>query len=183
MAFGNSSSFGSYSPTTFVFDVAQLQNIDVNSVEFKELLIRLYQNLNLLVNVVNVKESAYYITKQEFLNGQQWFPNPTAEPPTPGSSFDIPNRQDYRTVLYLTAVGSGATTVAHNIPVNSQVTFTKIYGVGNDTSGNNYYPLPWASAAGATNIELKADKTTITITNNSGIVFAIVYVILEYLKF
>ena len=42
---------GAYAPTTFIWDVEQLQHIEVTSPEFKELLVRLYQNLNLMANV------------------------------------------------------------------------------------------------------------------------------------
>jgi hypothetical protein len=41
---------GSFVPTSYVWDVARLYEIDVNSDEFKELLVRLYQNLNLIAN-------------------------------------------------------------------------------------------------------------------------------------
>jgi hypothetical protein len=179
MAFGNSSSVGSYSPVTFIFDIGELQEVDVTSPQFKELLIRLYQNLNTMANVVNVKESAYYIPNQEFLNGQQWFPNPSSS----GSSFEVPNRQDYRTVLNFGTLAPGTTSVNHNIPITSSVTFTQIYGTANDTIGKNYYPLPWASSAGATNIEIKVNATQVTITNNTAITFNICYCVLEYLKF
>ena len=181
MAYGNSQAVGSYSPTTFVFDVAQIQQVELNSPEFKELLIRLYQNLNLMANVLNVKESAYYLINQEFLNGQQWFPNPTSV----NATYQTQNRQDYRTVINFGSLPPGAKSVNHNIPMNAtgSVTFTQIYGVANDTVGFNYYPLPWASAAGATNIELKANNTQVTITNSTAITFNVCYCILEYLKF
>ena len=51
---------GAFVPTTFILDVAKIQEVNVNSEEFKELLVRLYQNLNRMSLVLNVKESAYY---------------------------------------------------------------------------------------------------------------------------
>src|ERR1700674_5791632 len=67
--------FGAFVPTTNIWDVGQLQDVDINSPEFKELLIRLYQNLNLMALVINVKDTGYYVTN-ELVNGQLFFPNP-----------------------------------------------------------------------------------------------------------
>ena len=164
---------GSFVPTTFILDVAQLQEVDVKSPEFKELLVRLYQNLNLMVISLNTRDAAFYLT-QEFVNGQLFFGTVS------NSQDDL--RPDFRTVVNTGALGPGVTTVAHNIPITNTYNFTRIYGEATDNIGFNYYPLPWASAAGVTNIELKVNNTNVVITNNSGVAFTESKVILEYLK-
>ena len=114
---------------------------------------------------------------QEFVTGAQWFNKVQNQTP------NQPLRSEYRSVYNVGTLGAGATTVAHNLAITSTWTFTDIYGAASDTTGNNYYPLPFASAAGATNIELRVDGTNIVITNNSGVTFSTCYVVLEYLKY
>jgi len=101
-------------------------------------------------------------------------------------SIDLDNpanlRNAFRLVIDLGAVGAGSTTIAHGLTIGLTWQFTRIYGVVNNTTTGNYYPIPWASAAGTTNIELRIDNTNVVITNNSGLVFTTCYVILEWLK-
>lgn len=178
-----SQQYGAFVPSTFILDVAQLQQANVNSPEFKELLVRLYQNLNLMCNVLNIKDTALY-PLQELVNGQLWFPNPL----NTSATAAIPSeRQVIRKVFNLPVIAGaalpvGVTTILHNITVTPKTTFTRIYGVANDTTGNNYYPIPWASAAGVTNIEIRLNATQIIITNNSGVAFNNCYVIVEFIQ-
>lgn len=169
---------GAYVPTTLIFDVAQLYSTDVTSPEFKELLVRLYQYVNNIALVLNVKDTAYYNTL-ELLSSQSWFPNPAL---TSTSTTTPVFRPGFRRVFNIGPLGPGVTAVNHNLPINAAWQFTRIYGVANDNIGNNYYPLPWASAAGATNIELRVNLTQIIITNNSGIVFTSCLIILEWIE-
>lgn len=168
----------SFVPTTNVWDVGEIQDIDVTKPEFKELLVRLYQNLNNMANAVNIKDTGFY-SLQEYATGQQFFSNPAFTSKTLTAPAQ---RSVFRMTYYITNLPAGVTTVPHNISVNSQLTFVNIYGVANDTVGFNYYPLPFASAAGATNIELRLDGTNIIITNNSGVTFNKTYIVVEYIK-
>jgi hypothetical protein len=58
-----------YVESTDVFDIDLLASTDVTEPAFKELLVRLYQNINRIRLSLNLKDSAYYI-ENEFLNGQ-----------------------------------------------------------------------------------------------------------------
>ena len=173
---------GAYVPTTNVWDVAsELANTPVNSPEFKEILLRLYQNINLLALVTNIKDSGYYNT-QEFINSQLWFPNPLYNSSTPQES-DM--RTDYRLVINFGALPNAATkSVAHGITCTAQTTFTRIYGTASDTTNRVYKPIPYASATDvAHNIELYVDATNVNVisgTNYSS--FDTTYIILEYLQ-
>lgn len=164
---------GSFVQQTPIFDISRLQEVDVQSPEFKELLVQLYQQVNNVSVVLNNKVSGYYL-QEEFVNSKIFFPS------TGNNQLDL--RPTFRKVIYLTNLPAGVTAVNHGITVDGNTSFTAIYGVANDTIGFNYYPLPWASAAGATNIELRATNTQVIITNNSGIVFNKIYIVLEYLK-
>lgn len=172
---------GVFVPTTNVWDLAQLQEVDVNSEEFKELLVRLYQNINIIAQAVNLKESAYYAT-QEFVNGQSFFPDPTLN----SNSGTTPvYRQVCRLVINFGALPNTATkTVAHNLTVTGGYTFTRIYGAASNTTGQTYLPLPYSSPVLANNIELSVNNVNVVVTTAANYSsYGTTYIILEYLKF
>ncbi len=178
--------FGLAVPTTDEWDVAQIYQTDVNSQEFKELLVRLYQNLSNMALVLNLKESAYYDTKQ-FVNGQQFFPNPNNNSST-NSSADF--RPVFRLVVNFGALpNAGTKSVPHGLTITSGYTFTRIYGAASDTTGLNYIPIPYASTTVISpilsdDVEVKVDATTVTIiTGSNRSNFNICYVVLEFMKF
>jgi hypothetical protein len=168
---------GLYIPTTDVYEVSRIGEVDVNSEEFKLLLIRLYQNLNSIVLALNLKDSAMYVENQ-FITGQVFF---SIDPVNPDNL-----RNTFRIVIDMGPLAAGVNTVAHGLTVQSTWQFTRIYGTATNyvagAAAGDYYPLPWASAGGATNIELKVNNQNVVITNNSGVTFAKCYVILEWLK-
>ena len=174
-------SMGAFIPTTNIWDVAQVYEIDINSPEFKELLVRLYQNINNIALSVNIRDAGYYNT-QEFVNGQLYFPNPAL---TSASPITPVFRQVYRQVVNFGVLpNTGTTSIAHNITVTPTTTFTRIYATASDPSGNNYVPIPYASCtAVADNIELAVTATNVVITTGSNRSnFTITYVVLEYLQ-
>lgn len=172
--------FGSFVPTTQVWDVAAIQEIDVTSPEFKELMVRLYQQINNIAVVLNTKDTGLY-QLSEFVNGQLYFNNPAYNSGTP---FLGGGRQVLRMVVNFGALpNTGTKSVPHGLMCTGQTTFTRIYGTASDISGKNYIPLPYASPTAANNIELKVDATNVTIiTGSDRSNFTITYVVLEYLQ-
>lgn len=173
--------FGSFVPTTNIWDVIQgVEDTNVNSPEFKELLVRMYQNINLMAIVLNTKDTGIY-QNQEFVNGQVWFSNPLL---TSNTGTVAAPRQVFRmTVNFGALPNTGSKSVAHRIPMTPAVTFTRVYGAASDTSGNNYIGLSYASASGTDNIQLDVNATNVIVTtasNRSN--FTVSYIILEYLK-
>lgn len=164
---------GLYVQTTQVWELAQIADSKDMSPDLKELLVRLYQQINNIALSLNQKDSALYLN-QEFVNGQNYFNLVSTNP------LDL--RPVFRSVFNIGLLGPGLTNPLHGLPITNTWKFTRIYGVASDTVGFNYYPLPWASAAGATNIELRVNATNIIITNNSGVAFTDCYVVLEYVK-
>jgi hypothetical protein len=166
---------GSFVQTTQIWDIGQLYEVDVNSEEFKELLVRLHQQINNIAVVLNTKKTAYYL-QQTFNNSSQWY-NP--------SSAD-PNmlRPGYTKVISVGALGAGVTNTAHGITIGagSTIKFTYIGGAATDSVGLNFYPLPYAGG-GAADIQVRVDATNVIITNNSGIVFTSAEIVLEYLEY
>lgn len=165
---------GFYVPTTNVWDVAQLQDIDVNTPQFKELLLRLYQNVNNISVALNAKDTGYYID-QEFVNGQNYF--------NPLSTNPILTRSVFRKVIDFGVLpNAGTKTVPHGITVDANLTWTRIYGAATDPVGLNGIPLPYASATGQ-DIELRVDAVNVIVTTTSNrTAFTRCYIVLEYLK-
>lgn len=175
--------YGLYINTSFVWDVHALADMDVNSPQFKELLIRLYQNLNNMALALNVKDSAYYNT-QEFVNGQMFFPNPLNNSSTASTAAF---RNVYRQVVNFGALPSNGTpiSVAHHIPINAAYTFTRIYATASDTTNLKYLPVPYSSGVDiAHNISLDVTSTNVIITSGGHDYssYNVCYVVLEYLK-
>lgn len=177
----NQTQYGAFVETNFLWDVQQLQSVDVTSPEFKELLVRLYQNVGKMALVLNIKDTGHYQVT-ETVNGQLYFSNPAYNSST---AINPALRQVYRKVInYTTALpNTGTATIAHGIPCTTSTTFTRIYGVANDPVGFNYIPLPYASPTLANNIELKVDATNVTIiTGSNRTAFTITYIVLEYMQ-
>jgi hypothetical protein len=176
----NVSNFGSFVPTTNVWDVSSLYEIDVTSDEFKELLVRLYQNLNLISLNLNIKDTGYY-DLQQFVNGQLYFQNPSLSSLTPQSPT---YRQVYRLVVNFGALpNAGSKSVAHNISVTSGFSFTRIYATATKNDQTSFIPIPFASPILNENIKLEVTNTNVTITTAIDYsAYTITYVVLEYLK-
>lgn len=174
-------SYGAFVPTTNVWDVGQIYETKGITPELKELLVRLYQNLNIMSLVINVKDSGYYDT-QEFVNSQLWFPNPVL---TSASSTVPAFRQVLRTVVNFGALPDTTTkSMPHNITCTTATTFTRIYATASDTTAEIYLPIPYVSSVGiADNIELNVDNTDVNITTGVDYsAYNICYVVLEYIQ-
>jgi hypothetical protein len=176
----NGSMYGAFIPTTNVWDVSEIYSTEVGSPEFKELLVRLYQNLNNMALSVNVKDSAMY-TPGEFVNGQSFFPNPANN----SSTSAAPSmRPAYRMLVNFGALPNATTAaVAHGLAANSGWTFTRIYGCATNPNTPQYLPIPYAGSGATGSIELWADGTNVNITTTANLsAYTTTYVILEYMK-
>jgi len=172
---------GLFLPTTQVWDVDEIYGTDVNSREFKELIIRLYQQLNLVALTVNAKESALYETS-EFVTGQTFFPDvvdSTAE-------GEASRRPVFRKVINFGVLpNTAAKNVAHGITFTPGAKFTRIYGVATDPTYGALValPLPYASPTLVNNIELNVNNANITVTTGSNrTAYTVCYVVVEYIS-
>jgi len=163
---------GAFVPTSFAWEISQIHQLDLQSDEFKDLIVRLYQNISLMATVINVKDSAYY-SLGEFVNSQQFFPNPALTSATPNQARF---RQVTRLVVNFGALpNTGLKSVAHGLTPTANWTFTRIYATASDTVGFNYIPIPSLQAT------ISVDATNVNITTNLTS-YTVCYVILEYLK-
>ena len=177
-SYGAQSNPGLFVPTTYIWDVARVNDVDVNTPEFKELLVRLYQNLNSMAIALNWKDTGFYL-QEEFVNGQIYFPSPTLSSTTAQSPT---NRQVFRKVVNFGVLpNTAAKSVAHGLTITSGYSFTRIYGTATNPS-TQFIPLPYASTTGDT-IELSVDATNVTVTTVSNkSAFTTTYIVLEYIK-
>lgn len=164
---------GSFVPTTNVWDTGEIYAIESLDDQLRELLVRLYQNLNLMATVLNNKESGYY-PLQEFLTSALYF--------NPNSTDVNKQRNEFLKVINTGALGAGATTKAHGITVDANWNLVYIYGSATDNIGNNYYPMNFTQNGGTNNLSLRMDATDVIISNGTGVNFTSSIVIIKYLK-
>lgn len=181
MAINNALRAGVFVPTNYIWEVQQVESNEQITPDMKNLLIRLYQNIGAIALALNVKDTGQYALS-EFVTGQQYFSNPVYNSSTAGNPA---LRQTYRKVINWTTAlkNAGTSTIPHGITCTPTTTFTRIYAVANDTSGNNYIPIPYASPTDADAIELLLDATNVyIITGSDRTNFTITYIVLEYLQ-
>lgn len=170
--------FGAYLPLTSVFDPESLAETKRLDPLIKNLIISSTQQYNNIANIVNVKETSYYVTT-EIVNGQIWFKSAVSSP------SESPFRNPFRLVVDFGTLPNATTkSVAHNITglTAGVMSWTRIYGTATDPSGNGI-PLPYSSAIANDNIELNVDITDINVTTSADYsAYTITYIILEYLK-
>lgn len=166
---------GLYVPTTNIWDV------DLEKGDTRELLLRLYQNINNIALALNIADKGYYVLT-EFITGQQFFVNPKLTSSTnPQPNF----RPVFRKVINFGPLpdDAGFLTQPHGLTIKNpnQYTFTRIYGTANDQTNRSYLPLPYASTSG-NDIELEVTATDVKITTTSNRSSYSAIVVLEYLK-
>ena len=171
---------GAFVPTSFIWDVQQLYQIEINSPEFKELLVRLYQNVENIASVLNIKDSGYYNTL-EFVTGQLFFPNPLYNSQTAQTAIF---RQVIRkTIIFGALPNTGTKSVAHGITVNAGTTWVNMWATATDTTGLTGLNIPYASPTLANNVEIYPDATNVNIiTGSNRSNYTICNVVLEYLQ-
>lgn len=168
-------------PTTDVFDVTNIEQLDVNSTQFKELIVRLQQRTNQIAIALNQKDTGIYNTVP-FVTGQTFYPNPNL---SSLSSLSPIWRQVYRVDIIFGALpNTGIKAVPHNIPVDATYTFVHIYGTSNNYIDVNlgFIPLPFSSPTLNLNIELSVDNTNVYVTTAVDYSnFTITDIVLEYI--
>lgn len=177
------SNTGAFLPTTILVDPSKIYATDVNSRDFKDLIVKLYQAFSSISTMTNLKDSAIY-DQTEFVTGQQFFKDPALDSTTAAKPQ---LRQTYRKVINFGALpNANIKTVVHGITTDVNTSFTRIYGVATDPIAKMYIPLPYGCCAAKANcIELWANGTHVCIdtctTDRSG--YTKTYVVLEYMKF
>jgi hypothetical protein len=179
-SYGSQSNPGALLPTTYPFDVAEIYSTNVNSEEFKELLVRLYEFVSDIAVSANKKDAGYY-SIEEFLNGQLYFPNPFTTQVSPSG---IQYRQVFRTVVNFGALPNATTiSIPHNVNVTPGYTLTRLYGGATNAGSTSFIPIPYSSGTLNKNIELNADTLNVNITTSIDYsAYINTYIVFEYIK-
>ncbi len=170
--------FGAYVPETLNMDVTAIFTTDVNSPEFKELIVKLYMGVTLMAQVVNTKITGIY-EPNEFLTSSQ-YPARTTLP-----AGSAPRQSYWVWVDFGALPNAGAKSVNHNIPwLNGQTTVLHIYGAATNTTADTAIPLPYSSPA-ALNAQIQVDVSSTQVTVTTAINYSAynqAYFVIEYLK-
>lgn len=184
-SFNPETELGAFIPTTDIYDVDNIYDLDVKSQEFKDFLVRIRQNINNVAMLLNIKDTGYYPTT-EFVCSKSWFPNPNL---TAATANKPQWRQVFRKTFILGALPvAGTATIAHGINYGTDypVTFTDIYGTANDTVNFRAIPLPFIGPGsnplwGNVSIDIDANNINITVTADMSS-FDTGYLVLEFIK-
>lgn len=159
--------YGAYVPTTNVWDTSDIERLNVDP-ELKLLLVRLYQNLNEMALVLNVKESGYY-PLQEFVTSEMLYPNPALGWDNATKKY-TPQPATFRNIYRMTVEfgalpAAGTKSVPHGIKYTPNTSMIFIKVTANDPTSQISIPVPYASATAiADQLELTIDNTNINIT-------------------
>lgn len=174
--------FGAFLPTTEIFEIEDIENISINSPEYKDFLVRLRYAINNIATVLNRKETGIY-SKTEFVTGGTWYPDPALTSYTAKKPVE---RQIFRQVIDTGALlNTAAKNVAHNIIFPNPNTYSavKIYGAATDPAGVINIPLPYSSPVLTENISVFIDTNNVTITTgNDRTAFTKSYIVFEFIK-
>jgi len=175
----NQSNFGSFIPTTNSWEIEEIQSSSLDP-KLKELLVRLYQNMNNMAVVVNTKDSAIYDT-QEFVTGGLYFPNPTQMQPNAMSAV---YRPIFRKVINFGPLPNATTiNVYHQIPINSGFIFVGLKGGATKNDMSSMITFPFSSPTLNENIKIVITPTQISITTAIDYSsYTTTYIVVEYLK-
>jgi hypothetical protein len=169
---------GSFLPVSPLFDVTQIEQMNVNSQEFKELIVRLFLVMNDVIQVTNLKDTAYYLTTEFNTSGQLYAVN---------NNF-LNTRPIFRCTIPCGALpAAGTKTIAHGITgIGTTYSALKIHGAATDQTAVDFIPLPYVSAAGsAGNLEVSIDTTNVYITTGGTDYssYTVSYIVFEYVQF
>ena len=161
-------------PISNTIDASLLEDMDVNSPEFKRFLVSLIENVDSLLLAVNAKDIGIY-NDSETVTGQKFFDD---------NDDENIQRPVYRKVINFGALPNTANKqVAHSLDSTWNYKFTRIYGVASDSTNQDYLPIPYATATAADIIELYVDNTYINITTGKDRTsFDTTYVVIEYIE-
>lgn len=174
------SNYGSFVETTNVWDVSPI--LEMNSLDepMQDLLIRLYQNINIIAEQLNGKDTGIF-SQEEFLTNKLFFPTDTSN--TSNQSASQNYRPVFRKVIDFGALPNATSkSVAHGIIASAII--TSISCTANNTALTSKIPIPFASPTALNqNISLEVTDTNIIITTGiDRTSYTTCYVILEYVK-
>lgn len=184
-SYGPEVELGAFIATTDVYDVQMIYELDINSQEFKEFLVRLRQSINNVALLLNIKDTGYY-PLTEFICSKAYYPDPALGSATPQQPVQ---RQVFRKTFDLALLGfptlpnNATITIPHGITYDGTfpVTFTLIMATANDPIGLTSIPIPYVGFPNMVGIYVDTANIYIT-TNFDARAYTVTNVVLEWLK-
>ena len=160
---------GIFIGTTQLFDPETIDNIDVNSEQFKQLIHNLYTNVNNIILALNQKPNGI-ILNIETLSGKFYY--------NPNSNDPQKLRPSYIKIVDCGTLPDNTTTqTAHAIDWDENYTFISISGAATNPTGLESVPLPNSDIT----VSVDSDEILITTTTDFSD-FTRTYITLEYIK-
>lgn len=175
---------GLYLETSNLFDTRSLYEMDPNSQEFKEFIVKLTKTIDRITRALNLKETGIY-AESEFVCGNVYPHNPAL---TLSTSQTASKRNSFRKFYTITTplpnpgVTVNPLVIPHGLTIDNNWSLIHIYGSANDQVNHIYRPLGYPSTL-ALPIEIWVDVTNIYIrTLNNCSAYTLTYICLEFLK-
>lgn len=165
----------------------QLYDISRHSIDSKEFVTHLRNNLNIISLMLNTKTSGLYV-EEEIISGELFFPDYSRVDSNTSAPPQL--RQGSRkTIQTGTLPNTGTITIAHNIVFpptagNTTAIMMVLGGCATDPVNRQFIPLPFSSPVLAENIKVYANNTHVVITTGSNRTsFTQSQVVLGYIKY
>jgi len=174
---------GSFVTTTYIVDPALIHQLQQETPQLRDVLIRIAQSLNYNSLSMNTRDAGYYV-QEEFVCGQIYYPNPINSSTTGNTPLSPEFRQVFRKIIFFGALpNAGTKSVPHGLVITTGFSFTRIYATASDQIAFSYLPIPYASVVLINNIELNVDAVNVNITTGiDRTAYTTTYVVLEYIK-
>lgn len=167
-------------PTSLPISIQRLYQMDINSTEFRTLLVNIVQSLNNILVAVNSKPSGNYDTN-EIATGSTLYPDKSLSSYT--SKSPVSRQILNKTVVLGTLPNNTTKTVAHGIDLGSGFLMLGIRGAATNAAKDKSISLGYSSPVLAENISIWTDTTNVNIkTGMDRTEFTDAQVILEYIK-
>ncbi len=149
---------GFFLSTTPFYDTHIIMDMDIESDEFKEFLVRLRDTITAHAIAINQREIGSY-SQIEIISGNAFSFNIN-------DKSSVKDKIESRVWIETNALpASGTKTIAHGIDFsNDVITSTRIIGAATNSSTNDSIPLPYSSPVLNENIGVRIDNTNIYIT-------------------
>jgi len=169
---------GVFVPTTNTFEVTSIVDKNITAEYFREFIVRLQNRLNEIAISLNQKETGAYLNDIVII-GSFVYPDTNLSSSTPQQPSERPLYR--KTVIFGALPNNTTKTVAHGIPLNSNLKVFKIIAVANDLINGNRVPLSFYSPASGLGVAIELDNTNVIVTSNFDATrFTDTDVIIEY---
>lgn len=167
-------------PTTLSIDVQRLYSVDVNSQDFKNLLVSIALDINKIMVAVNSKATINYSTN-EVATGCTFYPDPALDSTTNRS----PSQRQIlsKTINFGTLPNNTTKSVAHGIDWTSNFLLIGVRGAATNASKTKGISLGYSSPVAVENISLWADDTNVNVkTGMDRTEFTDTNIFIEFIK-